>query len=116
MSKILPGIPPYVLGGWEWLSITEAQRSDKVITAAKIGNYQSRVCHPRGVERVAGEGIKNAVEMGDDQLSDHSPEDQSFSQKDLPYLIHKWVWGVCEQNFARDSPLLIRGVVMVLHN
>ena len=37
----------------------------------QIGNNKSWVCPPRKVERVAGEGIKNAVEMGEDQLLDH---------------------------------------------
>ena len=34
------------------------------------GDYPSRVCPPPRVERVAGEGIKNAVVMRYDRLSD----------------------------------------------
>ena len=66
----LPGIPPYGSGGREWLSVAEAKRSDKTIPAATSGDYPSRFCPPRWVERVSGEGIKNAVEMRDDFLSD----------------------------------------------
>ena len=42
------------------------------------------------------------------------PEGQIFSRNHLPHLFHKWVGEVCEQNFARDSPLRGRGVGMVL--
>ena len=37
----------------------------------RIGNDQSGVYPPRGVESVAGEVIENSVEMRDDRLSEH---------------------------------------------
>ena len=42
------------------------------------------------------------------------PEGQNFARNYFPYLFHKWVGEVCERNFARDSPLWVRGVGMVL--
>ena len=69
-ENFFPGILPYGSGEWAWFSVANAQRSDKAITAATNGDNPSRVCHPRGVERVAGEGIPHAVEMRDDHLLD----------------------------------------------
>ena len=55
--------------------------------------------------------VENNYEKNEKQF----PEDQSFAWKHLPHLIHKWVGEVCEKKFARDSPLWVRGVVMVIH-
>ena len=57
-------------GGWAWFSVDEAQRLDKVIPVATNGDDPSRVCPPRGVERVDGDGILHAVEKRDNRLSD----------------------------------------------
>ena len=70
MSEILPGITPYGSGGWEWFSVADVQRSDKAIPAATNGDDPYRVYPPRGVERVAGEGIPHAAEIRDNRLSD----------------------------------------------
>ena len=70
VRTIWPGIPPYGSGGWVWFSVADAQRSDKAIPAATNGDDPYRVYPPRGVERLAGEGIVHAVEMRDDRLSD----------------------------------------------
>ena len=72
MSENFPGISPYGSGGgWgAWFSVAESQRLDKAIPAATNGDDPSWVCPPRGVERVAGEGITQAVEFRDDRLSD----------------------------------------------
>ena len=88
VSKILSGIPPYGSGAWAWFSVSEAQQSDKAITAATNGDNPSRVCPPRGAERVAGEGIKNTVEMLDDHLSDCRNARNVLRRSDASDLCH----------------------------
>ena len=42
------------------------------------------------------------------------PRGPNFCQESPPPFFHKWVGEVCERNFARDSPLWVRGVGMFL--
>ena len=60
--------------------------------------------------------VVKTVQKNYERQEKQFPEDQSFSRKDLPYLIHKWVGEVCEQNISRDCPLWVRGLGMVLCN
>ena len=62
--------PPYGSGRWKWFYVAKTQRLEEVIPAATNVDVSSWVCPPRRAERVDGEGIKNAVEMQDDRLSD----------------------------------------------
>ena len=47
--------------------MTKKKRLDKAIPAATNGDNPSRICLPRRVERVAGEGIPHAVATQDNR-------------------------------------------------
>ena len=70
-AKFCQGFPPMGQRGGHGFPSLRHKGCTRWFQLQKIGNNQSRVCPQRGVERVAGEGIENAVKMQDDRLSDH---------------------------------------------